>query len=401
MPNCILRDGRRLLALRHNLQAYAGLPLAPQRTGHDVSNLPLLHVLGDGNLRRFPQHPMQSFRNKNVRQRCFQLVACPEFLTPIRQAGESFNSSLANTELSHWCCEGCDFSLTERWQSPGNILSQQLAHLDKSNLFGVHSTLVVCDALYWDVCVIACASARDRIHKSSSNIFVAVSFSFFKKMSCVLSRNRHSAGKSPVAHMTVRMSRNLKIRLPCPAPAKAIVAHPWVLGHSLVTVYKMRERSESCLAAPLFSYRSESRLVSASAPSCARCLSSLHVRGCRPRSELREIKAVVQCLPRSAQSAADLPTSPFMALLIEFFYCAVLWSAAAWFSFLCFVGPEFVQRDPELLPLPIVVDAVLILCFFRISPAIPPPLRAPSKLSANAVACPETLLRRMAITDAR
>ena len=49
------------------------------------------------------------------------------------------------------------------------------------------------------------ASDSDRIHSSSSNCFEVESFSFFKNMSCVLRRNRHSSGKSPVAHLTVRM----------------------------------------------------------------------------------------------------------------------------------------------------------------------------------------------------
>ena len=41
--------------------------------------------------------------------------------------------------------------------------------------------------------------------------------------------------------------------------------------------FDMRERSDSCFAAPLFF--TAGRLASASAPSCACCLSSLHVRG--------------------------------------------------------------------------------------------------------------------------
>ena len=54
--------------------------------------------------------------------------------------------------------------------------------------------------------VISCASVSERIHSSSSKCFEVGSFSFIKKMSCVLRRNRHSSSKSPVAHLIVRMS---------------------------------------------------------------------------------------------------------------------------------------------------------------------------------------------------
>ena len=39
-------------------------------------------------------------------------------------------------------------------------------------------------------------------------------------MSCVLRRNRHSAGRSPIAHLIVRMSSARNRRLLCSAPAK-------------------------------------------------------------------------------------------------------------------------------------------------------------------------------------
>ena len=57
----------------------------------------------------------------------------------------------ANTELSYCCCEGCDFTLTERSESPGDRF-QKLPNLDGSDLLRVNFTLVVRDALFWDIC---------------------------------------------------------------------------------------------------------------------------------------------------------------------------------------------------------------------------------------------------------
>ena len=118
--------------------------------------------------------------------------------------------------LSHCFCEGCDFSLTDNWQSPGDVLSQEHSHLDGSKLSGVHFTLVLCVMRSSGIsAAISCASVRDRIHSSSSNIIVVGSSSFFKNKSCLSSRNRHSSGISPVAHTIGRMSRILKSRLRC------------------------------------------------------------------------------------------------------------------------------------------------------------------------------------------
>ena len=58
--------------------------------------------------------------------------------------------------------------------------------------------------------VTSCASVSERIHSSSSNCFVVGSFSC---LSCVLSKKWHSSGKSPVAHLIVRMSRPWNKRL--------------------------------------------------------------------------------------------------------------------------------------------------------------------------------------------
>ena len=68
--------------------------------------------------------------------------------------------------------------------------------------------------------VTSCASASERTHSSSSNCFDVGSFSFFKNISCEVSRKRHSSGKSPVAHSIVRMSSPRNRRLLWPAPAE-------------------------------------------------------------------------------------------------------------------------------------------------------------------------------------
>ena len=63
MPHCTSTDRQRHLALRHDLWASVDLPLAPQRTRHDVSNLSLLRVLGEGSLPSFAQYTTQPFQN--------------------------------------------------------------------------------------------------------------------------------------------------------------------------------------------------------------------------------------------------------------------------------------------------------------------------------------------------
>ena len=71
---------------------------------------------------------------------------------------------------------------------------------------------------------IACASVSERIHSSSSNCFEVGSFSVFKNIDCLLSRNRHFSSKSPVAHLIVRMLGPRNKRAFWPAPAKETMA---------------------------------------------------------------------------------------------------------------------------------------------------------------------------------
>ena len=75
--------------------------------------------------------------------------------------------------------------------------------------FRVDNLLVIRDAL-WDVCGVSCASVNDRIYSPSSNNFVV--------------GNRHSSGKSPIAHFIVRKSSPRNRRLLCLAPTKEMTA---------------------------------------------------------------------------------------------------------------------------------------------------------------------------------
>ena len=83
---------------------------------------------------------------------------------------------------------------------------------------GVNVLLVVRDAVFWDV-------GRDflRIRQRAHPLVVVGLLRgrvFFYLQEHVLSRKRHSAGKSPVARLIVRMSRPPNKRLLWPAPAK-------------------------------------------------------------------------------------------------------------------------------------------------------------------------------------
>ena len=124
-----------------------------------------------------------------------------------------------------------------------------------------------------------------------------------------------------MAHLAVRISKILKSRLRCPAPAEAMMASrcscrsPSRLGALMGPSLTWVERCDSCLAASLLSHCIAGFLASASTPDCACCLGSLHACGHRP--ELLGIRAVVQRFLCFAAPAAPPPTSPSMALLID------------------------------------------------------------------------------------
>ena len=123
----------------------------------------------------------------------------------------------------HCCCEGRDFSLTERKESAGDIFSQKLFPSEWDGPFWLHFDRAWCALLG---CLQRSPALLREIESTRhrQNIFVVGSLSFFRNTSCVLGKNRHSSGRSPVAHVTVRMSRILESRLFRPGPAKAMTA---------------------------------------------------------------------------------------------------------------------------------------------------------------------------------
>ena len=105
-------------------------------------------------------------------------------------------------------------------------ISARTSHLNGPNFLGVNVLLVIRDAVFWDV-------SRDLLRfRQRANPLVIVAllrgqvffFFFFRNISCVLSRERHSSRKSPVAHLIVRMSSPRNQRLLWPAPAKETMA---------------------------------------------------------------------------------------------------------------------------------------------------------------------------------
>ena len=73
-----------------------------------------------------------------------------------------------NTEVSHCCREGSSVSFTERQESSGNIFSQKLQHSDGSDLSRVSFTLVVGEAIFWDICgdlLRVCERSKPRLVK--------------------------------------------------------------------------------------------------------------------------------------------------------------------------------------------------------------------------------------------
>ena len=84
-----------------------------------------------------------------------------------------------------------------------------------------------------------------------------------------------------VAHLAVRTSRTLNIRLLCPAPANAMIAFrcSFSFARRLRSTHgrqcDMRERRDTRLVASSLSHGTTGFLVPASSPSCTCCLSSL------------------------------------------------------------------------------------------------------------------------------
>ena len=128
----------------------------------------------------------------------------------------------------------------------------------------------------------SCASVNERIHSVSSNCFEVGSI--FRNISCVLSRKRHSSGKSPVAHLIVRMSRHRNRRLLWPAPARATMASKCscltpvgpgaLIGDSLTW-----GNEGTCFAPSLLPHRAPRQFVAPSTPGDSGRIGTLRTGG--------------------------------------------------------------------------------------------------------------------------
>ena len=100
----------------------------------------------------------------------------------------------------------------------------ELSHLNGPNIFGVDLLLIIHDAAFRDV---GGDFLRFR-QRADPLVFIKLFrgwvFVLLQKVSCVLRRNRHSSGKSPVAHLIVRMSSPQNRCLLCLAPPKETMA---------------------------------------------------------------------------------------------------------------------------------------------------------------------------------
>ena len=93
-------------------------------------------------------------------------------------------------------------------------LSQEFSHLDGPDFLGIDLLLTAHEAVFWDVggdFFLRFRQGADPL--VIVELFRGRVFSFFKNTNCVLSRNRHSSGKSPVVHLIVRVSRPRNKRL--------------------------------------------------------------------------------------------------------------------------------------------------------------------------------------------
>ena len=144
-------------------------------------------------------------------------------------------------------------------------------------------------------------------------------------MSCVLRRKRHSSGKSPVAHLIVRMSSRPKQASPLSSSCEERRWRPNVPASSPSWTWSahgrqldVRERRETCSAAALLPHRAPCRFVPSTTPSNPRRLDTFRSSGIESQCpELRGMRAVIQFLRQSAEPCVAPPTSPFTALLMD------------------------------------------------------------------------------------
>ena len=131
----------------------------------------------------------------------------------------------------------------------------------------------------------SCASVSERIHSSSSNWFEVGSFSLLRNISCVLNKKRHSSGKSPVAHLIVRMSRRWNRPLLWPAhaketmPSRCSCRSPAGPGALTGDSFDVEQRSDTCFASTLLPHRAPRPFVSPSSPGGSRRLGALRTGG--------------------------------------------------------------------------------------------------------------------------
>ena len=148
--------------------------------------------------------------------------------------------------------------------------------------------------------MISCASVSDRIHSPSSNCFEVSSFSFFKNMSCVLRRNRHSSSKSPVAHFIVRMSSPRNKHLLWPGPANETMASrcscssPVDPGALMGASLTCGSDARPVLLRPCSLTALRAALYLSPPPSNPRRLGTFCNGGMSASAELRRVRAVVQ-----------------------------------------------------------------------------------------------------------
>ena len=220
----------------------------------------------------------------------------------------------ANSNLPHRSGEGCDLSITERQKASRDILSRKLSQLNGPNFLGVNLLLVVRDAVFWDV-------SREflRFCQRADPLVVVkllrgrVLLRLQEHQLCIEQEAAHSSGRSPMAHLIVRMSRS-----PEPAPPLANSC----AGDSGVQMFLPIASRTGALIGDSLTWCSEAmpvfvalRAIFYLPPSRAICAApALRTGG---MSELRGMRAVVQFLRQSAEPCAAPPTSPFTALLVE------------------------------------------------------------------------------------
>ena len=133
--------------------------------------------------------------------------------------------------------------------------------------------------------VISSASVNERIHSSSSNCFVVGSSSFLRNVGCVLSKKRHSSGKSSVAHViSYERDDGIQVFLPFTSGPRSMYLRQ----------FDVWQRSDTCFAP------SPRQFVVPSTPGGSRRLGALRTGGMRSNARADGSS--------SCQSTGSLPT---------------------------------------------------------------------------------------------